>query len=140
MRKKPKSKTDLVRRRVLIVDRHALMRHAAAGWINDGSGLEVCGMADGVTDAFCAVDQLHPDVVVSEIMHPQDLGFIRELHRQHPQLPILVFSMQDAVVYAARARAAGACGYLMKEAGGEALVRSVRAVLRRRAVAGRKAG
>ena len=138
MSKKPR--TDLVRRRVLLVDRHALMRCAATGWINSCSSLEVCGTADDKAQAFRSVKRLHPDVVVSEILQPQDLGFIRELHRRHPRLPILVFSMRDEAVYGARARAAGAGGYLMKAAGGDKLVRSIRALLRGRIGAGRRKG
>ena len=129
-----RSKNDLTRKpkKVFLVDRHALMRRAAAGWVNRCSGLEVCGMAGGMAQALRAVKRLRPDVVVCEIMRPHDFGFIRELHRRHPRLPILVFSTLDKAVYAARARAAGARGYLMKDGGGEKLVRGVCGVLRRR--------
>ncbi len=117
---------------VFLVDRHALMRRAAASWINRCPVLEVCGMARRMAEAFRSVNRLRPDVVVSEIMRPQDLGFIRDLHRRHPHLPILVFSMRDEAVFGARAKKAGACGYVMKDAGGDQLVRSIRAVLRGR--------
>jgi DNA-binding NarL/FixJ family response regulator len=129
-----KSKRDLKGRcrRIVLVDRHTLMRRAAASWINRCPGLEVCGRAGGMAKAFRSINQLRPDVVVSEIMRPQDLGFIQELHRRHPSLPILVFSIRDEAEYAARAREAGACGYVMKDAGGDELVRSIRAVLRGR--------
>jgi len=118
------------RRRVFLVDRHVLTRSAEAGWINRCSGLQVCGTAGGTVQAFRAVKLLRPDVVVTEIMRPHDLSFIRELHRRHPRLPILVFSMLDEAVYAARARAAGAYGYLTKEAKLGELARSIRAALR----------
>lgn len=129
-----KPKTDAARRRksVLLVDRHALMRRAAAAWINRCAGLTVCGMASGAAQAFRAVQRLRPDVVVSEIMQPRDLGFIRELHRREPGLRILVFSMRDPAQYAVEARAAGASGYVMKAAGGEHLVRNICSMLRRR--------
>jgi DNA-binding NarL/FixJ family response regulator len=120
------------RRRILLVDRHPLMRGAAAGWINRCPGLEVCGMVSGTAQGFRAVSRLRPDVVVSEILRPRDLGFIRELHRRHPRLPILVFSIQDEALYGAQAREAGACRYLMKDAGGDELVRSIRAMVRGR--------
>jgi DNA-binding NarL/FixJ family response regulator len=129
-----KRKTEQARRRgrILLVDRHALMRRAAASWINHCPGLEVCGMASGTAQAFRAVQRFHPDVVVSEIMQPHDLGFIRELHRRQPGLRILVFSMRDEAQYGAPARAAGAAGYVMKEAGGDNLVRNISSVLRGR--------
>lgn len=67
-------------------------------------------------------------------MRPQDLGFIREPHRRHSRLPILVFSIQEAAVYTARARAAGASGCVMKDAGGETLVAGMRNVVKSRVV------
>jgi two-component system invasion response regulator UvrY len=117
------------RKNVLIVDRHALMRFAAARWINSAPGLRVCGMAGGMAEAFKAVQRLQPDIVVSEIMRVQDLAFIQELRQRHPRLPILVFTIQDQAICGERAWEAGADGYLMKEAGGEALVRRIKAVL-----------
>jgi CheY-like chemotaxis protein len=120
------------RKRILLVDRHALMRRAAAGWINRCPGLEVCGIASGPAQAFLAVEQLHPDVVVSEIMRTHGLGFIRELHRRQPRLPILVFSIHDEELYGSQARQAGASAYLMKAVGGHNLVQRICSVLRRR--------
>jgi DNA-binding NarL/FixJ family response regulator len=109
------------------------MRRAAAGWINRSSHLMVCGMAGRGAEALKAVERLRPDVVVSEIMRPPDLGFVRELHQRHPRLPILVFTIQDEALYWERAKEAGATGYLMKEQGGNKLVQSVSAVLHERA-------
>ena len=137
MNRKSKSDSNGRRWRVFLVDRHALMRRAAAEWINRTQDLEVCGTAGSIGQAFRAARQLNPDLVVSEIMRPHDLGFIRELHRRHPRLPILAFStfsafsMLDEKWHGAKARQAGVSGYLMKEAGGEQLVRSIRTLLRR---------
>jgi DNA-binding NarL/FixJ family response regulator len=47
----------------------------------------------------------------------------------HPGLPVLVVSMHDEVIYAERVLRAGARGYVMKEAGGEALLAALRQVL-----------
>ena len=119
-------------KRVLLVDRHSFMRSVVARWVNASPGLEVCGMTGEKIRALQAVRELHPDVVVSEILRPRDLGFIRELHRRHPRLPILVFTMQDKTMYATQALDAGAQDYLMKEAGGDVLIRHIRTALRRR--------
>jgi DNA-binding NarL/FixJ family response regulator len=129
---KPKGEPARRRGRILLVERHPLMRHAVAGWINHCPDLEVCAVAGGPAQAFHALERLHPDVVVSEIMQPQDLGFIRELHRRRPGLPILVFSTHDEALYGVEAREAGAAGYLMKAAGGSYLVQNICSVLRRR--------
>lgn len=117
--------------RVFLVERHALLRRTVAEWINRCDGLTVCGTAGSQAAALKALQLLRPDIVVSEIMRPHDLGFIRELHRRHPRLPILVFSLEEPALYAPRASAAGASGYVSKAAGGAELARNIRALLRR---------
>jgi DNA-binding NarL/FixJ family response regulator len=72
---------------------------------------------------------LKPDLVVTEILRAQDLGFIRNLHQRHPGLPILVFSFRDEGWYAPLALAAGADGYLMKGVSVAELVEGIRRIL-----------
>lgn len=115
---------------VLIVDPHEVMRVAIAEWINSSPDLKVCGVAGGVTHAFWAILRFRPNVIVSEIIRPKDLGFIRELHRQHPRLPIVVFTSHEEALYGAKTRKAGAWRYVMKDAGGDNLVKTLLEVLR----------
>lgn len=115
---------------MFLVERHALLRRTVAEWINRCDGLTVCGTAGSQTAALKALQLLRPDIVVSEIMRAHDMGFIRELHRRHPRLPILVFSLEESALYGPRARAAGASGYVNKADGGEELARNIRALLR----------
>lgn len=117
--------------RVFLADPHVLMRSAAAQWINASGALRVCGLAGGMAKALREIDRLRPDIVVTEIMRPQDLGFIQELHRRQAHLPILIFTIQEKALFKGRAEKAGAAGYVMKGAGGNRLVQSIRAVLRR---------
>ena len=54
------SKTDLTKRRgrIFLVDRHVLMRNAAAVWINHCSDLEVCGKTGSIAGAMRDVKRL----------------------------------------------------------------------------------
>ena len=120
--------------RVLIVNGLAVWREALTHQINRSRDLMVCGVASGETAAFQMVRRLRPGLVLTEILHPPNLSFIRKLHRRHPRLKILTFSCQEETAYARRALAAGAKGYLMKDAGGDRLVAAIREVLRGKVV------
>src|SRR5690606_21587774 len=67
----------------------------------------------------------------SDITMPGRSGieFIKDVQVMRPNLPILVVSMHDELLYAERVLRAGARGYIMKEAGGENLLAAIRQVL-----------
>ena len=115
------------RRRIFVVDPFAISRMAVSQWIGQTPDLKVCGQADSEAAALAAVERLKPDAVVTEVLRPKDLGFIRSLHQRHPHLPILVYSYKGKACNAALAVKAGADGYLMKDAGRVQLVNCVRA-------------
>lgn len=122
------------RKRVLIVNGVSIWREALTSTINQSPGLDVCGEAFDEKSAFELVRRLQPDLVLSEILRPQDLGFVHDLHRLYPRLPILAFSLRDEEAYAARALEAGARGFLMKGVPGDVLVAGIREVLKGRLV------
>ncbi len=119
------------RRRILVVDDHPFMRAGLAHLLDRQPDLQVCGEAGHPAEAFPLVERLRPDLVLTDITMPGRSGaeFIRDLQAQHPGLPVLVISMHDEAIYAERMLRAGARGYIMKEAGGEALLAAVRQVL-----------
>jgi DNA-binding NarL/FixJ family response regulator len=122
------------RHRVFLVDQFPVSRLAVSEWLKETPDLTVCGEADGPTRALAAVADLKPDVVVTEILRQQDLGFVQSLRERHPGLPILVFSFRDEEWYAPRALAAGADGYLMKGVSKDGLLEGIRGALAGRVV------
>jgi DNA-binding NarL/FixJ family response regulator len=118
-------------RRILIVDDHPFMRAGLAQLIDKQAGLRVCGEAGNPADAFTELKKGKFDLVLSDITMPGRSGieFIKDLLASHPGLPVLVVSMHDELIYAERVLRAGARGYIMKEAGGEALLAAIRQVL-----------
>lgn len=119
------------RKRVLLVDDHPLMREGVANWINRQPDLEVCGEAEDAATAVELAGKLRPDVVVADLSlrGRSGLELIKDLRAAFPRMPVLVLSMHHELFYADRAIRAGACGYIMKEAGGAKLVAAVRQVL-----------
>jgi two-component system, NarL family, response regulator FusR len=122
------------RKRVFLVDQFPVSRVAVSEWLKETPDLTVCGEADSPTRAVTAVADVKPDVVVTEILRQQDLGFIQILRARHPGLPILVFSFRDEEWYAPRALEAGADGYLMKGVSKDGLLEGIRGALAGRVV------
>lgn len=122
------------RERIFIVDDQPLMRIAVTDWINRTDDLELCGEADSAEQALQALERTRPSLVLTEILQPQDFGFIQSIHRRHHRLPVLVFSFRDEAWFAPRALAAGACGYLMKNVKGTRLVAGIHDALHGRLV------
>lgn len=120
------------RRRVLLVDDHPMMRAGLAHLIERQPDLTVGGEAANPSEALKALPAAAPDIVLADLTMPgrSGLEFVKDLLAVAPSLPILVVSMHDESVFAERALRAGARGYIMKEAGGEAVVAAIRQILR----------
>ncbi len=130
MSAKPASKTSR-KRRILLVDDHAIVREGFAEVIKTHTDLTVCGEAESAADAMTAVEQLKPDLVVVDLslQGGSGLDLIKNLKTLHPLLPMLVLSMHDESLYAERALRAGALGYVMKRQDSATLLRAIREVL-----------
>ncbi len=119
------------RRRVLVVDDHPIVRHGLKQMIDAEPDLVVCGEAQSDREARAAIRELAPDVMIVDVSLAQGDGMdlVREVHAQRPDLPMLVLSMHDEAIYAERLLAAGARGYIMKQAAFEQLLVALRRVL-----------
>lgn len=107
------------------------MRAGVAQLIEKQPGLTVCGEAGNPAAALRELEKGPVDLVLTDITMPGRSGieFIKDLQALRPELPILVVSMHDELIYAERVLRAGARGYIMKEAGGDALLAAIRRVL-----------
>lgn len=120
------------KRKVLIVDDHAIVREGLTQLINSEADLVVCGEVDSAPRAIDAINGLKPDIALVDISLSSMNGIelIKNIKVQHPTLPILVLSMHDESLYAERALRAGAKGYIMKQEGTENLRNAIRQVLK----------
>jgi DNA-binding NarL/FixJ family response regulator len=120
-----------LRKKIILVDDHPMMRAGLAQFINKQPDMEICGEFGSAPEAFGAFGKLDPDLVLTDITMPGKGGieFIKDLLATNPGLAILVVSMHDETVYAERVLRAGARGYIMKEAGGENFLAAIRQVL-----------
>ncbi len=121
--------------RVLLADDHAVVRQGMRAFFAMHEDIDVVGDAeDGrqvldVLGRLNAFDQL-PDVVVLDLQMPGMTGaeVITHIASTHPTVATLVLTSFGDAARARRALAAGANGYLLKDAGPDELVSAVRAV------------
>lgn len=116
--------------KVLLVDDHPLVREGLRARLSGVTGIEVVGEAGDAAQAFDQVDCLHPDLVLMDVGMKQVNGIelTARLRERHPTLRVLMLSMYDNPEYVHRALAAGARGYVLKEAPSEEIVAAILAV------------
>jgi two-component system response regulator NreC len=104
--------------RVVLVDDHAIVRSGLARLLEDCEDVELIGQAGNASDALETVEVKRPDIVVLDIDLGSDSAFdIMPKMLSHAHKPrILMLSMHDDVGHVQDAFAAGAQGYVLKEA------------------------
>jgi DNA-binding NarL/FixJ family response regulator len=120
-----------LKKRVFIVDDHAIVRDGLAQLLNAEDDLTVCGEADNAQTFLSAIAAAKPDIAIVDVALPTMNGveLIKHVKAQFPELPILVLSMYDENLYAERVLRAGARGYVMKQLGTTQVRDAIRNVL-----------
>jgi DNA-binding NarL/FixJ family response regulator len=120
-----------LKKRVLVVDDHPIVRQGLALLINREPDLLVCGEAEEAMGAMHVLASAKPDVVIVDISlnGPDGIDLLKNIRSTHPALPVLILSMHDESIYAERALRAGANGYIMKQEATEKVLVAVRRIL-----------
>ena len=119
-------------RKILVIEDHAIVRKGVTRILEDSSELGVhCDEAANAQDAGRLLATGDYDMVLLDITLPgvSGLELLKNLHRDHPKVPIMILSMHAEDQYAIRALTLGAVGYLTKDSAPEALVQAVHKVL-----------
>jgi DNA-binding NarL/FixJ family response regulator len=118
--------------RVLIVDDHAVVRSGLRLLLAQETDIEPVGEAGTGREAIFEARSLNPDVILMDVVMPDQTGLeaLPTLLHEHPDTKVLLLSMQDDPRYVREAFAAGASGYVLKEAADAEVVTAVREVAR----------
>jgi DNA-binding NarL/FixJ family response regulator len=118
--------------RVLIVDDHPVVRKGITALLEGVEDIEVIGEASNGKQALDQVENLHPDVILMDLVMPEMDGIeaIQHISSHHPEIRILVmtsFTADDKVFPSIKA---GALGYLLKDSDPEDVIRMIHQVYR----------
>jgi DNA-binding NarL/FixJ family response regulator len=121
-----------LKRKVVIVDDHPIVRRGLAELIAAEPDLEVCGEASDLADALQVIENAGPDAAIIDISLTSGHGLelIEQVKAKHLPVKMLVSSMHDEMLFAERSLRAGAMGYIPKQESTEKLLEALRQVLR----------
>jgi len=120
------------KRRILIVDDHAVLRDGLAEMINHSKELRVVGEASTAEEALKLIPECNPDLIIVDLSLEGEMSgmeLVKTLKSKHPGIKTLVLSMHDESLYAARAIRAGEKGYIMKRQVAREVEVAIRTVL-----------
>jgi DNA-binding NarL/FixJ family response regulator len=113
----------------LLADDHAIVRRGLRSLVEEAGLTVVAEACDGL-EAIRLIDQHRPDLLIVDIGMPRLNGIDVAARANRLERPpaIVILSMHADESYIIRALAAGARGYLLKEATDEDLLPAIRAV------------
>jgi len=112
---------------LLVVDDHEMVRAGLRSLLADEAGVRIAGEAASAAEAVRQAERLRPHVVLMDLRLPDGSGVdaCRDILSALPATRVLFltsYSDEQAVLSTVMA---GACGYLLKDIGRDALVRAI---------------
>jgi two-component system response regulator NreC len=118
--------------RVVLADGHAQMRRSLRLLLDGEEDVEVFAEASDLDSAVRHVQGDRPQVLVLDLSMPDgsSIEAIGQLRERVPETQIVALTMEDNPVFAQRALAAGALGFVVKELADDELPQAIRAAAR----------
>ncbi len=118
--------------KVLIADDHGIVRSGLRKLLEGEDGIEVIAEASDGAEARDKTLELRPDLAILDVKMPELNGLeaTREIHREAPEVSILILSMHEEERYLFEALKAGASGYVLKRAADSDLIDAIHAIER----------
>ncbi|WP_025126675.1 response regulator transcription factor [Pseudomonas sp. PH1b] len=118
--------------RLVLADDHEVTRTGFVALLAGNPEFAVVGQARDGEEALALCEQLRPDIAILDIRMPRlnGLGAARLLQQRQPEVKVVVFTMDDSPDHLEAAMAAGAMGYLLKDASRAEVIDALQRVAR----------
>jgi two-component system, NarL family, response regulator NreC len=115
---------------VILVDDHDVVRTGLRSFLNTQEDVKVVAEARNGEEALLRADEMKPDLVIMDITMPgmDGLEATRQLKARSPECLVLALTVHEDKQYFMEMLAAGASGYITKQAAADDLVAAIRAV------------
>jgi len=116
--------------RLILVDDHEVVRTGLKTFLEKQPGLQVVGEASDGDQAIAVAKDFNPDVIVMDITMPgmDGLEATRRIKSLCPDCRVLALTVHEDKQYFFEMLAAGASGYITKQAAADELVSAIRVV------------
>jgi NarL family two-component system response regulator LiaR len=121
--------------RVMLVDDHTMVRHGLATFLKIFDDFELVGEADNGEAAVKLCGEIHPDVILMDIVLPKMDGVetTQVIRGKYPQVQVIALTSFKDEELINKALKAGAIGYLIKNVSAEDLAQAIRSACKGRA-------
>lgn len=117
-----------MRIKVLIVDDHPAVRLGLKSLISQEDDFQVIGEAASTGEALEMVTALQPDAAIVDLSFERGRSGLELVQQLSEKIKVLVCSYHDERIFAERALAAGARGYIEKSEGLDEVVQALRRI------------
>jgi DNA-binding NarL/FixJ family response regulator len=116
--------------KIFLVDDHTLMRDGIISMLSDCEDIQVVGSSPTGEEAINSVQELHPDVVLMDIMLRGMTGIeaTRWIKEQDKNVKVILVSMEVKKEFLSAGIQSGIDGYLPKDTDKEIMIKAIRTV------------
>ncbi len=116
---------------IILADDHPIVRRGLRSVLEAEKGFSLIGEAGDGLEAVRMVENLQPDILITDMMMPGLTGLevTRQVKHRVPKTKIIILSMHASESYVLEALRNGANGYVLKDTVSEELVAAIRDVI-----------
>jgi len=120
------------KQKIFIVEDHPIFRDGITQLINKEDDMIVIGGCENSNECLKQIKDNRPDLIIIDITLKNSCGIelTKEIKKLYPNIPVLILSMHEELVFADRVLKAGARGYITKREATSKVINAIRKVLK----------